>query len=114
MFDKVLYTSLVDMFPCRFSRFDILDLLFFTLFGSEANLGPSQTSRWGLSDMTKQLSAVNSCCKALQSTALRFRGWNTGPLKMKNAFYVFLKALFVLKILEFLPWLFGDVKKQLD
>ena len=33
---------------------------------------------------------------------------------MKNAFYVFLEALFVLKILEFLPWLFGDVKKQLD
>ena len=32
------------------------------------------------------------------------------PLKMmKNAFYFTLKALFVLKIFKFLPWLFGYV-----
>ena len=39
------------------------------------------------------------------------------PLKvMKNAFYFILKALFSLKILEFLSWLFffGNVEKRLD
>ena len=37
------------------------------------------------------------------------------PLKlMKNAFYFTLKALFVLKIVKFLSWLFGHVDKQLD
>ena len=29
----------------------------------------------------------------------------------KNAFYLILKASFVLKILEFLSWLFGHVEK---
>ena len=33
------------------------------------------------------------------------------PLMMKNAFYFILKALFVLKILKFLPRLFGYVGK---
>ena len=33
---------------------------------------------------------------------------------MKNAFYFTLKALFVLKIFKFLPWLFCLVEKQLD
>ena len=33
---------------------------------------------------------------------------------MKNVFYFTLKALFVLKILKFLPWLFGHVEKRLD
>ena len=33
---------------------------------------------------------------------------------MKNAFYFILKALFVLKILKFLSWLFGHVEKRLD
>ena len=37
------------------------------------------------------------------------------PLKMaKNAFYFTSKALFVLKILKFLSWLFGCVAKWLD
>ena len=37
------------------------------------------------------------------------------PLKMKkNAFCFILKALFVLKIFNFLSWLFGHVEKQLD
>ena len=37
------------------------------------------------------------------------------PLKMmKNAFYFTLKALFVLKIFNFLSGLFGHVEKQLD
>ena len=38
------------------------------------------------------------------------------PLKMmKNAFYFTLKALFVLKIFKFLPWLYGGhVEKRLD
>ena len=31
---------------------------------------------------------------------------------MKNAFYFYLKALFVLKILKFLPWPFGHVEKM--
>ena len=34
--------------------------------------------------------------------------------KMKNAFYFTLKALFVLKIFQFLSWLFGHVRKRLD
>ena len=37
------------------------------------------------------------------------------PLKMvKNAFYFLLKALFVLKIFEFLSWLFSHAEKRLD
>ena len=37
------------------------------------------------------------------------------PLKMmKNAFYFTSKALFVLKIFKFLPWLIGHVAKRLD
>ena len=36
----------------------------------------------------------------------------TSPSKMmKNAFYFILKALFVLKIFNFLSWLFGLVEK---
>ena len=31
---------------------------------------------------------------------------------LKNAFYFFLKALFVLKIFKFLSWLFGHVEKK--
>ena len=35
------------------------------------------------------------------------------PLKMmKNAFYSILKAVFVLKIIKFLSWLFGHVEKM--
>ena len=38
--------------------------------------------------------------------------FNESPLKlMKNAFNLMLKALFVLKITEFLSWLFGHVEK---
>ena len=33
---------------------------------------------------------------------------------MKNGFYFTLKALFVLNIFKFLPWLFGHVRKRLD
>ena len=33
---------------------------------------------------------------------------------MKKAFYFTLKALFVIKILEVLSWLFGNVEKRLD
>ena len=33
------------------------------------------------------------------------------PLKMKNAFYFILKALFVLRIFKFLSWLFGHREK---
>ena len=34
------------------------------------------------------------------------------PLKIiKNAFYIILKVLFVLKIFKFLSWHFGDVEK---
>ena len=33
---------------------------------------------------------------------------------MKNAFYLTLEALFVLKIFKFLSWLFGHVVKRLD
>ena len=37
------------------------------------------------------------------------------PLKMmKNTFYFTIKALFVIKIFKFLPWLVGHVKKRLD
>ena len=37
------------------------------------------------------------------------------PLKMmKNAFYFTPKALFVLKIFNFLSWLFGHAAKRLD
>ena len=37
------------------------------------------------------------------------------PLKMKKSVFSFpLNALFVLKILKFLFWLFGQVKKWLD
>ena len=37
------------------------------------------------------------------------------PLKMmKNYFYLFLKALFVLKIFKFCPDSFGHVRKRLD
>ena len=35
------------------------------------------------------------------------------PLKMmKNAFYFILKALFILKIFQFLSWLFGHIEKK--
>ena len=34
------------------------------------------------------------------------------PSMMKNAFYFILKALFVLKIFKFLPWLFVHVEKM--
>ena len=38
--------------------------------------------------------------------------FNESPLKlMKDAFYFILKALFVLKIFRFLPWLFGHEEK---
>ena len=38
--------------------------------------------------------------------------FNDNPSKMmKNAFYFILKALCVLKIFKFLPWLFGHVEK---
>ena len=33
---------------------------------------------------------------------------------MKNTFYFILKVLFIFRIFTFLPWLFGDVGKQLD
>ena len=33
---------------------------------------------------------------------------------MKNAFYYILKALFVLKIFNFLSWLFGHVEKTVS
>ena len=37
------------------------------------------------------------------------------PLKMrKNAFYFFLEAFFVLKIFNFLFWIFGHVEKRFD
>ena len=38
---------------------------------------------------------------------------NESSLKMKNAFYFTLKAVFVLKIFRILPWLFGDVKNAM-
>ena len=42
-------------------------------------------------------------------------GATESPLKMmKNAFYVTLKALFVLKIFKFLSWYFGHVEKRVD
>ena len=38
--------------------------------------------------------------------------FNDSPSKMmKNAFYLMLKALFVLKIFKFLSWIFGHVEK---
>ena len=41
-----------------------------------------------------------------------FNWFNKSPLKMmKNAFCFFLKALFFLKMLGFLSWLFGWVEK---
>ena len=33
---------------------------------------------------------------------------------MKNAFYFMVKAVLVLEILTFFPWLFGYVEKRLD
>ena len=33
---------------------------------------------------------------------------------MKNAFYFMLKALFVLELFKFLPWLFGYMEKKLS
>ena len=53
-----------------------------------------------------------------QSRALTFQKnffiicFNGSPSKMiKNAFYIILKALSVLKMFEFLSWLFGHVEK---
>ena len=41
-----------------------------------------------------------------------FFSFNQSPLKMlKNAFYFIFKGLFILKIINFLSWLFGHIKK---
>ena len=38
---------------------------------------------------------------------------NDSPSKMmKNAFYFFIKALFIFKIFKFLSWLFGHIEKK--
>ena len=37
-----------------------------------------------------------------------------GLKMMKNAFYFTLKAVFVVKIFKFLPWLFDDISKRPD
>ena len=45
----------------------------------------------------------------------RFLATEKSPIKLiKNAFYITLKALFVLKVLKFLSWLFGHVGKRLE
>ena len=42
-----------------------------------------------------------------------FIGFNESPLKiMKNAFYMILKALFILNIFKFLSWLFLFISKK--
>ena len=41
---------------------------------------------------------------------IRYFIWNL----FKNAFYLTLKALFVLKIFKFLSWIFGPLEKRLD
>ena len=47
------------------------------------------------------------------SKKLFFIDFNEKPLKvMKNAFWFMLKALFVLEMFTFLPWLFGHVEKR--
>ena len=54
----------------------------------------------------------------LKSDSLTFQkklfiSFNESPLEiMKNAFCFILKAFFVLKILQFLSWLFGQVEKN--
>ena len=49
------------------------------------------------------------------SEKICFICFNEGPLKMmKNAFYLILKAFFVLKIFKCLSGLFGHVEKRLD
>ena len=55
-----------------------------------------------------------SYCKDLKSDfylqKIVFICFNDSPLKiMKNAFYVIVKVLFVLKIFKFLSWLFGHL-----
>ena len=46
------------------------------------------------------------------SIKICFVCFNETPLKMKNAFYFILKALFVLKTFKFLSWLFSHVEKM--
>ena len=50
---------------------------------------------------------------ALSGLRQIFANWKSFK-NMKNAFYFTSKALSVLKIFEFLFWLFGHVSKQLD
>ena len=53
-------------------------------------------------------------CEVALSSLRRVLAYES-PLKiMKNAFYFILKALFVLKIFEFLSWLFVHVRLRLD
>ena len=48
----------------------------------------------------------------LLSIKTYFICFKESPLKMmKNAFYFILKSIFILKILKFLSWLFGNVDK---
>ena len=52
--------------------------------------------------------------KSSRKTTLTFRKscFNESPSKMmKNAFYFILKSFFILKIFNFLSWLFGHVEK---
>ena len=50
---------------------------------------------------------------SLPSRKICFICFKESPLKMmNNAFYSALKALFVLKILKFLSWLFGCIEKN--
>ena len=53
-------------------------------------------------------------CEVALSSLRRVLAYES-PLKiMKSAFYFILKALFVLKIFEFLSWLFVHVRLRLD
>ena len=52
--------------------------------------------------------------KAALSGMRQFLAIETPFKMMKNALYFISTALFVLKILRFLSWLFGHVTEQLD
>ena len=52
--------------------------------------------------------------KGILSGLRQFLAKESPLIMMKNAFYVTLKALFILKIFKFLSWLFVCVEKRLD
>ena len=52
--------------------------------------------------------------KGVLSALRQFLAAESHLKMMKNAFHFTSKALFVLKIFKFLPWIFGYIAKRLD